>query len=83
MAELARTFVSRLREFIGNRRGARRCPVRLPFRVTPADRKVTTNGTGQVAWLAGHTEDLSTSGLVPFEIQETSGFRRFLGLLPL
>ena len=63
MAELARTFVSRLREFIGNRRGARRCTVRLPFRVTPADRRVTTNGSGRVAWLEGVTADLSTSGV--------------------
>jgi hypothetical protein len=63
MAELARTFVSRLRQFIGNRRGARRCPTRLSFRVTAADRRITTNGSGRVAWLEGFTQDISTSGL--------------------
>ena len=63
MAELARTFVSRLRQFIGNRRGARRCPTRLAFRVTTADRRITTNGSNRVAWLEGFTQDISTSGV--------------------
>ncbi len=63
MAELTRTLVSRLRAFIGNRRGEKRCPARLPFRVTPADRRVSTNGSRKTAWLDGYTADLSSTGL--------------------
>lgn len=63
MTELTRTFVSRLRAYFGNRRGEKRCPVRLPVRVTPADRRVTTNGSGHIAWMDGQTADLSSSGL--------------------
>ena len=63
MPELARTLVSRLREFVGNRRRARRCPARLAFSVTPADRYVISNGSRQRKWMEGHTFDVSTSGL--------------------
>ncbi len=63
MAELTRTLVCRLREYFGNRRGDKRCPSHLPFRVTPADRRVTTNGSGHIAWMEGVTVDLSGTGL--------------------
>lgn len=63
MQELTRTFVSRLRAYIGNRRRARRNPVRLPCSLTPSDRHVTINGFGRTKWMEGHTLDLSTTGL--------------------
>lgn len=63
MPELARSIVSRLRAFVGNRRRARRCLARLPFNVTPSDRYVTLNGSRQRKWMDGHTLDVSTSGL--------------------
>lgn len=61
--ELTRILVSRLRAYLGNRRGEKRFSVRLPCRVTPSDRRVKTNGSAQRAWLDGHTADLSHSGL--------------------
>lgn len=63
MTELARTLVSRLRAYLGNRRGARRFSTSLPIRVTSADRQLTANGAGNISWLDGHTSDLSTSGI--------------------
>jgi hypothetical protein len=63
MAELARSFVSRLRRFIGNRRRAKRIKVRLPFTVRLAKRLLSPNGARRVPSLDGHTLDISTSGL--------------------
>lgn len=60
MPELARTIVSRLRAYIGNRRRAKRCVARIPFRVRPLG--MHANGSGQ-HWLDGHTLDLSTTGM--------------------
>jgi PilZ domain len=61
MAELARTIVSRLRAFIGNRRHARRRPARLPCVVTIAERRFKSNG--RAPSIEGFTRDLSSSGL--------------------
>ena len=63
MAELARSFVSRLRRFIGNRRRAKRIKVRLPFTVRLAKRVLSPNGARRVPSLDGHTLDISTSGV--------------------
>lgn len=63
MQELARTIVSRLRAFIGNRRRARRHSVRLPVSVTPSDRRISSNGSGRVRWMEGHTSDVSATGM--------------------
>src|SRR5262245_29425618 len=63
MPELARTIVSRIRAFIGNRRRAPRHPVQLPFTVTILGRKLSTNGGRRKSWVDGHTLDISTSGL--------------------
>jgi hypothetical protein len=63
MPELARTIVSRLRAFVGNRRRNRRCAVRLPFTVTLANRRLSSNGSGRVRWLEGFTQDVCYTGL--------------------
>ena len=63
MPELARTIVSRLRAFVGNRRRNRRKLAKLPFSVTPADRRVNSNGSARIAWLDGCTRDVSFTGL--------------------
>jgi hypothetical protein len=63
MPELARTIVSRLRAYIGNRRRAKRRLVQLPFSVTPADRRLSSNGSAHPASIEGHTIDISASGL--------------------
>jgi hypothetical protein len=62
MPELARTIVSRLRSYLGNRRYAKRHAARLPCRVTPMNRP-SANGSGPIPWMDGLTLDLSLTGL--------------------
>ena len=63
MSELPRRIVSRLRHFIGNRRRCKRVRVRLSFRLSLADPRVSSNGARRLPTLAGHTLDVSTTGL--------------------
>ena len=60
MPELLRTIASRLREFVGNRRRAPRRRVRLAVFVSLLD---AAPGAPPAAGVAGHTYDLSESGL--------------------
>jgi PilZ domain len=61
MPELARTIVSRLRAFVRNRRRAKRREARLKFKVTLANRKISSNGRSP--WMEGYTRDVSIDGL--------------------
>jgi c-di-GMP-binding flagellar brake protein YcgR len=61
--ELARSIVSRFRQFIGDRRHARRVQVRLPFTVSLAGSPKSQNGSTRIKSLKGHTLDLSPTGL--------------------
>jgi PilZ domain len=61
MPELARTIVSRLRAFVRNRRRDKRREARLKFKVTLADRKLSSNGRSP--WVEGYTLDVSINGL--------------------
>ena len=61
MPELARTIVSRLRAFVRNRRRAKRRDARVKFKVTLANRKLSSNGRSP--WVEGYTRDVSISGL--------------------
>ncbi|HKZ02252.1 MAG TPA: PilZ domain-containing protein [Pyrinomonadaceae bacterium] len=63
MSEFARTIVSQLRRFIGNRRNVRRREVRLPFSMSVADRRIRPNGARGVPTISGHTLDVSATGL--------------------
>jgi hypothetical protein len=58
MPELIRSIANRLREFVGDRRRAPRHRVRLPVVVSLLDERA-----GAPPTLAGHTCDVSTSGL--------------------
>ncbi|HEX8338269.1 MAG TPA: PilZ domain-containing protein [Pyrinomonadaceae bacterium] len=60
MPELIRTIASRLREIVGNRRRAPRRRVRLAVFVSLLD---STPGATPAAGVAGHTRDVSESGL--------------------
>jgi hypothetical protein len=60
MPERLRTIASRLREFMGNRRRARRRLARLAVFVSLLD---PAPGAPPVGGLAGHTYDISESGL--------------------
>ena len=62
MAELTRTILARLRKFIGDRRRAQRCPVRVALAVSLRD-EGTTKGSRQPLSIEGYTLDISTSGL--------------------
>ena len=63
MPELARRIAARLREFIGNRRRAKRFCARLPFSVSLIDQQLNLNGSRRRASISGHTADVSTTGL--------------------
>lgn len=63
MPELVRSITARLREFLRDRRCARRYTVRLSCQVTFAKGNVTKNGSHAVASIVGHTRDISSDGL--------------------
>ncbi len=63
MSELPRRIVSRLRRFIGNRRGSKRVGTRLKFTLSLSDPRVSTNGARRLPSLDGHTLDVSMTGL--------------------
>jgi hypothetical protein len=63
MPELARMIAARLREFIGNRRRAKRFRARLPLSVSLIDQQLNLNGSRRPASISGHTADVSTTGL--------------------
>jgi hypothetical protein len=63
MSELPRRIVSRLRRFIGNRRGSKRVGTRLKFTLSLSDPRVSTNGGRRLPTLDGHTLDVSMTGL--------------------
>ena len=63
MSELPRRIVSHLRRFIGNRRHSKRVRARLSFTLSLADPRVSTNGSRRLPTLAGHTLDVSSTGL--------------------
>ena len=55
--------MSRLRRFIGNRRGSKRVRTRLTFTLSLSDPRVNTNGARRLPSLDGHTLDVSMTGL--------------------
>jgi PilZ domain-containing protein len=63
MPELARSLVSHLRRFVGDRRRAKRQRARLAFTLSLAGAAIKLNGDRQSAALKGHTLDVSTDGI--------------------
>lgn len=63
MAEIARSIVSRLRQYLGDRRDLKRKRVRLPFCLSLSSPARSLNGTRRVSSMDGHTLDLSETGL--------------------
>ena len=63
MSELPRRIVSQLRRFIGNRRRSKRVRARLSFTLSLSDPRVSSNGLRRLPSLAGHTLDVSVTGL--------------------
>jgi hypothetical protein len=63
MPEVMRLMAARLRQFVGNRRSARRYEVRLGCAVRIASAKSGTNGARHAVSLEGHARDASATGL--------------------
>jgi c-di-GMP-binding flagellar brake protein YcgR len=61
--ELARSIASRLRQYAGDRRHAKRVKARLDFTLSLVGPALSSNGTKRVISIKGHTLDLSATGL--------------------
>jgi hypothetical protein len=61
--ELARSLVSRLRRYVGDRRRSTRRRVRLPFSIVVAGPAKNVDGSRQTRSLQGHTLDISPGGM--------------------
>jgi hypothetical protein len=61
--ELARSIASRLRQYAGDRRRAKRVKARLNFTLSLVGPALSSNGMKRVISIDGHTLDLSTTGL--------------------
>lgn len=63
MAEFTRGIVSRLRQFVGDRRRSKRQRVRLAFSISVVSPAKSRNGTRRMSSMDGHTLDISTTGM--------------------
>jgi hypothetical protein len=63
MAEIARTIVSRLRQYLGDRRHQKRHKVCLPLSLSLSSPARSLNGTRKVSIMDGHTLDVTQNGL--------------------
>jgi hypothetical protein len=63
MPELMRAIAGRLREFVGNRRRAPRLPTRLVAVVSIDSAKTAARVPANLPTVAGHTRDVSATGL--------------------
>jgi c-di-GMP-binding flagellar brake protein YcgR len=63
MSELARSLVSQLRRFLGDRRPGKRQRARLAFTLSLASPSNKLNGARKSATLKGHTRDVSINGV--------------------
>ena len=79
MAEFARTVVSRLRQYVGDRRVSRRQAVRLDLSLSLASATKGLNGTKRIESMAGHTLDVSFNGLAVIVPRITLGDHHLVG----
>jgi hypothetical protein len=63
MAEFTRAIVSRLRQYVGDRRHSTRRKARLAFSLSLISPTKNLNGTQRISSMAGYTLDLSENGL--------------------
>jgi hypothetical protein len=63
MPELARSLVSQLRRFVGDRRRSKRQRARLAFTLSLGAAAIKINGSRQSAAFKGHTLDVSINGI--------------------
>jgi len=79
MAEFARTIVSRLRQYVGDRRVSKRQSARLELSLSLASSSKSLNGTRRVESMAGHTVDLSANGIALVVPKITLGDHHLVG----
>lgn len=79
MAEFTRTIVSRFRQYIGERRRAKRYMTRLAFSISVPDRAKSFNGARRTRVMEGHTLDISASGLALIVPAITLGEHHIVG----
>ena len=79
MAEFARTIVSRLRQYVGDRRHSKRQRVRLNLSLSLAPATKNLNGTRRISSLEGYTVDVSENGLALIVPQITLGEHHLVG----
>ncbi len=63
MPELARSLVSQLRRFVGDRRHSTRQRARLAFTLSLVGAAISANGSRRTNSMQGHTLDVSAHGL--------------------
>jgi hypothetical protein len=79
MAEFARTIVSRLRQYVGDRRHSTRRRVRLNLSLSLASATKSLNGPRRISSLEGYTVDVSANGLALIVPQITLGEHHLVG----
>lgn len=79
MAEFARTVVSRLRKFVGDRREVKRHRVRLAFNISIASPAKNLKGSRRTISMDGHTLDLSANGMALIVPAITLGEHHLVG----
>lgn len=79
MAEFTRTIVSRLRQYVRDRRHAKRQRVRLDLSLSLVSATKSLNGPRRIIWMNGHTLDLSSNGLAIIVPRITLGEHHLVG----
>jgi hypothetical protein len=79
MAEFARTVVSRLRKFVGDRREVKRHRVRLALSISIASPAKSLKGSRRTIVMDGHTLDLSANGMALIVPAITLGEHHLVG----
>jgi hypothetical protein len=79
MAEFTRTIVSRLRQYVGDRRHSKRQRIRLNLSLSLVSATKGLNGARRINWMDGHTQDLSPNGLALVVPRITLGEHHLVG----
>ena len=79
MAEFTRTIVSRLRQYMGDRRHSRRQRVRLDLSLSLVSATKSLNGPRRINWMEGHTRDVSPNGMALVVPRITLGEHHLVG----
>ena len=79
MAEFTRSVVSRLRQYMGDRRHSARYSVRLKFCLSLASPARMLNGNRRISTVEGHTLDIAESGLALIVPAITLGEHHLVG----